>query len=83
MFLLRIASAIGLVFLIYQLAQEPENIDNLSSFSKDSFNDLFAWGENKFVLGNSDINKNGTKRKKSYHETFMEAIMEGEEEETK
>lgn len=64
MFLLRIASGIGLVFLIYQLAQEPENLDNLSSFSNDSFNDLFEWGNERFVLGRIGDGTNSTVKKK-------------------
>ena len=51
MVLLRIASAIALVFLVFQLAKEPENLDSLTSFTTDSMDDLFNWGNDKFVLG--------------------------------
>jgi len=51
MVLLRIASAIALVFLVFLLAKEPENLDSLTSFTTDSMDDLFNWGNDKFVLG--------------------------------
>lgn len=51
MVLLRIASAIALVFLVFQLTKEPENLDSLTSFTTDSMDDLFNWGNDKFVLG--------------------------------
>ena len=51
MVLIRIASAIALVFLVFQLAKEPENLDSLTSFTTDSMDDLFNWGNDKFVLG--------------------------------
>jgi hypothetical protein len=64
MFLMRIASGIGLVFLIYQLAQEPEGLDNLSSFTNENFNDLFEWGNQRFVLGRIGDGKNITAQKR-------------------
>ena len=69
MVLLRIASAIALVFFVIQLAKEPENLEGLSSFTNDSMNDLFNWGNDKFVLGKlADKSGNGTagaKRRKT------------------
>ncbi len=81
MFLLRIVSAIGLVFLLYQFSQDIENIESLSSGTKDTFDDLFNWGNDRFVLGKLGDGKNITKRKKSNHEIFMEALLEGDNEE--
>lgn len=79
---LRLLSAVGLVFIVYQIAQEPSNIDDLTSFTGDSIHDMFEWGNERFVQGRiADGSKNGTKRKKTHHEIFMEAIMEAEEEE--
>lgn len=46
-------------------------------------NDLFDWGTEKFVKGLTDSSKNATKRKKSYQEQFMEALLETDEDETK
>lgn len=84
MVFLRIASAVGLAFVIYQVAQEPSNIEDLRSFTGDSMQDLFDWGNDRFVMGKiADASKNGTKRKKTHHEIFMEAIMETEDEEKK
>lgn len=54
MVVMRIGSAVGLIFLIYQLAQEPSNIDDLSSFTSDNLKDLFEWGNDRFVLGIAD-----------------------------
>jgi len=50
-------------------------------------NDLFNWGNDKFVLGRqqlADASGNSTvKRKKTPQEIFMEAILEGDEEKPK
>jgi hypothetical protein len=51
MILLRIVSAISLVFFLYQLAKEPSNIDDIASFTNENINDLFNWGNDRFVLG--------------------------------
>jgi len=44
--------------------------------------DLFEWGNDRFVMGKiaDGSGKNGTARKKTAHEIFMEAIMETDEE---
>lgn len=47
----------------------------------ESFDDLFNWGHDRFVMGKIGDGKNTTKRKKTNHEIFMEAILEGEQEE--
>lgn len=82
MYILRLASAIALVFFVLQLAKEPENLDNLASFADEGFNDLFNWGNDKFVLGRQISGPSGNstmKRKKSPQEIFMEAILEDDE----
>lgn len=81
MMLLRLLSAVSLIFLVIQLAKEPENLDSLSSFTNESMNDFFNWGNDKFVLGKiEDKSGNGTaRRKKTPQEIFMEAIMDDEE----
>lgn len=77
----RVLSAISLVFLVYLFSKEPENLEGLSSFTNDSMNDLFNWGNDRFVLGRiEDKSGNGTaKRKKTPQQIFMEAILEEEE----
>ena len=85
MVLLRVVSAIALIFFLIQLAKEPENLDGLASFTSDSMNDLFDWGNDRFVLGQlADKahagNSTGVKRKKSPQEIFMEAILDPEPE---
>jgi hypothetical protein len=51
MYLLRIVSAISLVYFIYLLGKEPENLDSIASFTNENINDLFNWGNDRFVLG--------------------------------
>jgi hypothetical protein len=84
MFMLRLASAAALTFFVLQLAKEPENLDNLASFTNENINDLFNWGNDRFVLGQlpSQSGNSTLKRKKSPQEVFMEAILETEEETT-
>jgi hypothetical protein len=82
MILMRVGSAIALVFFVIQLAKEPENLDSLRSFADDSMTDFFNWGNDKFVLGRqiADHSGNSTvKRKKTPQEIFMEAILDEEE----
>lgn len=67
MFILRLVSAVSLIFFFFQLAKEPENLDSLSSFTSESMNDLFNWGNDRFVLGQlpSSAGNSTLKRKKS------------------
>ena len=51
MFIIRLVSAISLIFFIFQLAKEPENLDSLKDFTNENLNDFFNWGNDKFVLG--------------------------------
>ena len=60
MVLVRIASAFLLAFVVYNIAQEPENIDNIGNFTQDNLNDLFEWGNQRFVMGQiADQNQPG------------------------
>jgi Translocation protein Sec62 len=82
MILMRVGSAIALIFFVIQLAKEPDNLEGLRSFADDSMTDLFNWGNDKFVLGRqiADHSGNSTvKRKKTPQEIFMEAILDEEE----
>jgi translocation protein SEC62 len=82
MILLRLASAVALVFFVIQLAKEPDNLDSLKGFTKDSMDDLFNWGNDRFVLGRQIADKSGNstvKRKRTPQEIFMEAILDEEE----
>lgn len=80
MFVLRLVSAVSLIYFTLQLAKEPENLEGLASFTNESMNDLFNWGNDRFVLGRlADHGGNSTiKRKKSPQEIFMEAILDPE-----
>mmetsp|Transcript_29230 Transcript_29230/g.21762 ORF Transcript_29230/g.21762 Transcript_29230/m.21762 type:complete len:116 (+) Transcript_29230:763-1110(+) len=53
----------------------------MRNFTSDNLNDLFEWGNDRFVLGKL-ADKSGTagKKKKSNYEIFMEAFMDDEEE---
>ena len=80
MVFIRIASAILCIFIVIQLAKEPENIDNLTDFTSSNMNDLFEWGNERFVHGKiADSNGNGTRRAKSSRDIFMSAIFDDEE----
>lgn len=53
----------------------------MAKFSGESINDLFDWGNDRFVLGKlPEQGGNSTKRKKSHYDIFMEAILEEEQE---
>ncbi|TNV78137.1 hypothetical protein FGO68_gene1137 [Halteria grandinella] len=73
-FFLFIGVLIAIAFMLF-------NLWPLSSFTNDSMNDLFNWGNDRFVLGRiEDKSGNGTaKRKKTPQQIFMEAILEEEE----
>eukprot|EP00347_Sterkiella_histriomuscorum_P004222 403361278 len=81
MVILRIVSAVALAFFVVQLAKEPENLESLTSFTNENLNDLFNWGNDRFVLGQlpSQSGNSTMKRKKSPQEIFMEAILEEDE----
>jgi hypothetical protein len=81
MFMLRLLSAASLIFLVFQLAKDPENLDSLSKITGESVDDLFNWGHDRFIVGKlGDSSGNSThKRKKTPQEIFMEAILEEEE----
>jgi hypothetical protein len=67
MFIIRLVSAISLIYFFFQLAKEPENLDNIASFTNENLNDLFDWGNNRFVLGQlpSQGGNSTLRRKKS------------------
>ena len=68
MFVLRLVSAVSLIFFFFQLAKEPENLDNIASFTNENLNDLFNWGNDRFVLGQIGHSSGGNstiKRRKS------------------
>lgn len=80
MYVVRLFSAIATVYVLYQFAQEPENIDSLTHVGSDSIQDLFQYGMDRFVLGKLPDAGPGSKKKKSHYDIFMEAILEDEEE---
>jgi hypothetical protein len=86
MLLLRVVSAIGLIFMIYQFSQDPENIESLTKGSKEGMDDLFNWGNDRFVMGrlaDKSGGGNGTARKKSAREIFEDSFLDGDADEKK
>lgn len=49
MIILRIASASAIVYGAAEFMKEPKNIEDLLSGSADVWNDVFEWGQNKFM----------------------------------
>lgn len=59
-----------------EFLKEPENIESLLSGSGEIWNDVFEWGQNKF-LGIPD-NSTAVQVKKSARQIYAEAFMEDE-----
>lgn len=74
MFVLRIASAGAIFYGASEFLKEPENLENLLSGSGEVWNDMFEWGQNKF-LGNPD-NSTQVQMKKSARQIYAEAFMD-------
>lgn len=52
----------------------------MTSFTGENLNDLFEWGNERFVMGRiADSSAAGAKRKKTARELFMDAILDPEE----
>jgi len=49
MLLVRIASAFAIFYGVSEFMKEPENLDNLLSGGGEIWNDVFEWGQNKFL----------------------------------
>jgi len=47
----RLLSAIAIVYVVAQMAKEPENLDDLMNFANTGMNDLFEWGNQRLVYG--------------------------------
>ena len=83
MVIIRIVSAVSLVYFVHQLSQEPQNIDDLYNIANSGFDDLFEWGSQRLVygqLGGGGV-EDGRPRKKSAQEIFMESLLGDDEEE--
>lgn len=74
--IVRVASAFCLFYSASEFLKEPENLDNLMSGSTEVWNDVFEWGQNKF-LGVPD-NTTAIQTKKSARQIYAEAFMEDE-----
>lgn len=76
MLLLRLASAFAIYYGATEFLREPQNLDSLLSGSGDLINEVFEWGQNKF-LGVAD-NSTMLQTKKSARQIYAEAFMEDE-----
>ena len=76
MLILRLASIATIVYGATVFMQEPKSIDDVLSTFSELQNDVFEWGQNKF-LGIPD-NSQAIQQKKSAREIFAEAFMEDE-----
>jgi hypothetical protein len=74
--ILRLASAAAMFYGATEFLKEPENIESLLSGSGEIWNDVFEWGQNKF-LGIPD-NSTAVQVKKSARQIYAEAFMEDE-----
>jgi hypothetical protein len=75
--ILRLASVIAIFMLGSEFMHEPENFENLMSGSGEIWNEVFEWGQNKF-LGTPD-NSTAIQLKKSARQIYAEAFMEDEQ----
>jgi len=49
MLILRLASVFAIFYGVSEFMKEPENFDNLISGSGEIWNEVFEWGQNKFL----------------------------------
>ena len=73
---LRVASVVGIFYMGAEFMKEPENLENLMQGSGEIWNDVFEWGQNKF-LGVPD-NSTAVQLKKSARQIYAEAFMDDE-----
>ena len=49
MLVLRIASAAAIFYAANEFLKEPQNLDDLLNGSSEAWNEVFEWGQNKFL----------------------------------
>ena len=76
MLLLRLASAFAIYYGATEFLKEPQNLESLLSGGGEIINEVFEWGQNKF-LGVPD-NSTMIQTKKSARQIYAEAFMEDE-----
>jgi hypothetical protein len=76
MCILRLASVSAIVFCAREIMQSEKTMDDVLNTFQDVSNDVFEWGQNKF-LGIPD-NSQALQHKKSAREIFAEAFMDDE-----
>lgn len=76
MTLLRLASGFAIYYGTTEFLKEPQNLDSLMNGGGELINEVFEWGQNKF-LGVAD-NSTMIQTKKSARQIYAEAFMEEE-----
>jgi hypothetical protein len=76
MLLLRLASGFAIYYGVTEFMREPQNLDSLLNGGGELINEMFEWGQNKF-LGVAD-NSTMIQTKKSARQIYAEAFMEDE-----
>ena len=76
MVIVRVASACAIIYCANEFLSEPENLNNLVDGGNEIFNEVFEWGQNKF-LGIPD-NSTALHVKKSAREIYEEAFGEND-----
>ena len=76
MWVLRVASAIAIFYGANEFLKEPENLENLVSGSGELWNEMYDWGQNKF-MGTVDESQQ-IQVKKSARQIYAEAFMDDE-----
>ena len=74
MLMLRVASGAAIYYGATEFLREPQNIEDLLNSSTDIWNDVYDWGQNKF-MGVPD-NSTSIQVKKSARQIYAEAFMD-------
>ena len=76
MLLVRVASAAAIFYGAQEFLKEPENLNTILTGSGEIWDEMYGWGQNKF-MGTVDPNQQ-IESKKSARQIFSEAFMEDE-----
>lgn len=76
MLLVRIASAAAVFYGAQEFMKDPENLDQVLKGSGEIWDEMYDWGQNKF-MGTVDPNQQ-IEVKKSARQIFSEAFMDDE-----
>jgi translocation protein SEC62 len=85
MFLVRVITLACAALGVYQLVQEPEHINSFTTETTATIDELFEWGNQRFVVGGGNNNQTlvDPNRPKNAQDIFAEAVFEEMEERKK